>query len=167
MRRHHSVELALELARPRRANPLLAAYRWRYEIAAAVLVPVALIELLHLIGPIWVLVGALGLVSMVWHWPAARRFVTARCRAIVVQHRLRTAFARARVCTLDGRLPAILWTTPGHDETQVLVACPAGIGIERFHDRRDLLASACFSNEVTVHRHPRFANLIVLSVHTD
>jgi hypothetical protein len=165
-RDHQLTELALELTRPRKPNPVVALYRWRYEVGAAVAVPVALVGLDRLVGPIWLLVVLAGLVSMVWHWPVARRFARARVRAVVVQHRLRTAFARARVCTLDGRRPAILWTTPRDREIRVLLACPAGVGVDRIRQQRRLLAAACFATEVDVARHPRFAHLVELTVRT-
>ncbi|HEX3650047.1 MAG TPA: hypothetical protein VHV49_16585 [Pseudonocardiaceae bacterium] len=164
--RDQITELARELAQPRRANFVLAAYRWRYEIATAVLVPLVLVELDRAIGPVWLGVLLAGVASMTWHWRAARRFVLGRFRAVVVQHRLRTAFARARVCTPDGRTPAIVWTSPKEDEIRVLVSCPAGVGVDRLHQQRELLAAACFATQVGVTRHPRHANLVVLSVRT-
>ncbi|HEX4701796.1 MAG TPA: hypothetical protein VH352_06685 [Pseudonocardiaceae bacterium] len=162
--RDQLAELALGLTRVRRANVFLTAYRWRYEIAAAIGFPIALIELDHTIGWGWLLLLLAGLASMAWHWPGARRFVLARVRVVIVQHRLRTGFARARVCTLDGRLPAILWATPSEDGVQVLVSCPAGVGVDRIQAQRHLLAAACFASAVDVTRHRRHANLVVLSV---
>jgi hypothetical protein len=71
------------------------------------------------------------------------------------------------VCTLDGRLPAILWTTPRDRRIRVLLACPAGVGVERIRAQRDLLAAACFATDVDVTRHRRFAHLVELTVRTD
>jgi hypothetical protein len=159
--------LALELSRPHRANPVLAVYRWRYELSAALLVPLALVELGRAIGPGWLVVLLAGLASTVWYWPAARRFAAARVRSVIVQHRLRTAFARARVCTLEGRLPAILWATPRDRRIRVVLACPAGVGVDRILAQRELLAAACFATGVDVARHPRFAHLVELTVRTD
>jgi hypothetical protein len=159
-------ELARELTQVKRSNPILTLYHWRYEIAALAAIPYALYQLFDAAGVFWSLIILAGLTNMVFYWRAARRFVRGRLRTIVVQHRLRTAFARARVCTLDGRRPAILWTKPRGDDVSVLLFCPAGIGFERIHASRDLLASACFAAEVFVERHPRFAHLITLDVCT-
>jgi hypothetical protein len=159
-------DLARELGRPSRSNPVLALYRWRYEVAAAVIVPAALVGLDRAVGPIWSVVVLFCLASSVFHWPAARRFVLARVRAVVVQHRLRTAFARARVCTLDGRRPAILWVSPRESGLRVLLACPAGVDMALIREQRGVLAAACFATSVTVDRHPRFAHLVVLTVRT-
>lgn len=89
-------------------HPGRGRYRWRYEIAAALLVPLALVELDRAIGRVWLAVLLADVDSMVWHWRAARRFVLGRLRAVLVQHRLRTAFARVRVCTPDSRATAIV-----------------------------------------------------------
>lgn len=157
-------ELARELSQPRRGNPLLAAYRWRYEIAAAVIVPTTLIALDRAIGPLWLVVLLFCLSSSVFHWPAARRFMSRRVRAVVVQHRLRTAFAQARITTLDGRRPAILWVWPREYGLRVLLACPAGVDVSLISEHRRVLAAACFASSVAVNRHPRFAHLVVLTV---
>ena len=157
-------ELTLGLVRPRRANAILAAYRWRYEITAAIVLPISLTEVVHAIGWAWLAVLLACLASTVWHWPAARRYALTRFRVVLVQHRLRTGFARARVCTLEGKLPAILWATPYRGGVRVLVSCSAGIDADRIRARRKLLASACFASAVGIVRHPRHANLVVLSV---
>lgn len=155
-------ELAREAARPRRRNALLAPYRWRYELAALVLVPLALTSLVTAAGVWWTLAAVVGLGALGWHLPGARPALALRAWTIVVQHRLRTGFARARVCTVDGRLPAILWTAPRDGGVRVLVACPAGVGPDRIHERRALLAAACFADEVEVARHPRLSGLAVV-----
>ena len=162
--RRQMADLARELSQPSRGNPVLALYRWRYEVAAAVIVPTMLIALDRAIGPLWLVVAMFCLANSVFHWPAARRFVLARVRAIVVQHRLRTAFARARITTLDGRRPAILWVSPRESELRVLLACPAGVDVSLIREHRNVLAAACFADSVAVDRHPRFAHLVVLTV---
>jgi len=135
-------ELALGLARPRRTNVVLAAYRWRYEIGAAIVLPVALVESDREIGWVWLLVVLAGVAGMVWRWAAARRWTLARLWVVVVRHRLRPGFAGARVCPLDGRLPAIRWAAPMTNGVRVLVSCPAGVGVDRINARRDVLAAA-------------------------
>lgn len=165
--RRELTHLMRAVATPRRVNPLVALYRWRYEVVAAVAVPTAVAELNAAVGPIWSLLTTLALASMLWHWPAARRFCRARLRSILIQHRLRTAFARARLCTVDGRLPAILWTVPKDDVVTVWVNCPAGLDPDSVAAAHEMLAAACFATEVTTTRHERRANLVSLAVRTD
>ncbi len=159
-------ELARELTPIARPNPLVALYHWRYEIGAVVLFPYALYALFHALGLFWSLVVLFCIVNWLVYWRSARRFVGGRLRSIVVQHRLRTGFARARVCTLDGRLPTILWSKPRGDDVEVTVFCPAGLGSARIEQQRELLASACFATDVHVYRHPRRSYLVYLSVGT-
>jgi hypothetical protein len=163
---HQLSELARELVRVKRPNVVLALFHWRYEVVTAVSVPFALTELFRTCGVFWSLLVLAGLFNGVFYSRSARRVVRMRLRSVVVQHRLRTAFGRARVCTPDGRRPAILWTRPRQDEVSVSLFCPAGVGYDRIHQQRELLAAACFATAVHVDRHPRFAHLVTLSVCT-
>jgi hypothetical protein len=160
------IDLARAVARPRRANPLLALYHWRWELGAAALVPTALIALDRAVGPLWSLVVVFCLVSAVIHWPAAGRYAKARLRAVLIQHRLRTAFTHARICTLDGRRPAILWTIPRADAVTVWLFCPAGLDPNLLRSHREVLAAACFATGVRVDRHERWAHLVALRIRT-
>ncbi|TNC22924.1 hypothetical protein [Amycolatopsis alkalitolerans] len=161
---HQMTELARELRQPPRANPMLAVYRWRYEIAVLALVPWGLIELDRELGLVWSLVALVITSGALYYWPAAQRFIWARLRAVVVQHRLRTAFTAARVCSVDGRRPAILWTKPRGKDVHVLLFCPAGVDVDRIDDQRRLLASACFAADAEVRPHPKYAHLAILTI---
>lgn len=165
--RRELTQLIRAVNTPRRAHPLLALYRWRYEVTAAIVLPTAAAEIDGAIGPIWSLLALFALASTLWHWPAARRFCRARLRSVLIQHRLRTAFARARLCTVDGRLPAILWTVPKDEVLTVWVSCPAGLDPDAIVAAHEMLAAACFATEVTVARHERRANLVSLAVRTE
>ncbi|WP_328646816.1 hypothetical protein OHS58_00825 [Amycolatopsis sp. NBC_00348] len=162
----HVTELARQLTPVKRPNPFLWAYHWRYEVAAVTLLPYSLVVLFQWLGPLWFAVALAGAFHWVFYWRAGRRYLRGRLRAIVVQHRLRATFARARVCTLDGRRPAILWTRERDGEILVTVFCPAGLEFRQIRDARALIASACFATEVYVDRHPRFASLVTVAVCT-
>ncbi|KDN22837.1 hypothetical protein [Amycolatopsis rifamycinica] len=163
---NHVPELARQLAPVKRPNPLLRLYHWRYEIFAVTLLPYAVISLVRWLGPIWSVVALVVAFNWIFYWRAARRHLRGRLRAIVVQHRLRSAFAGARICTVDGRRPAILWTRPVDGDVVVSLFCPAGIGFEQIHSRRDLLADACFAAEIYVDRHPKYGALVTLTICT-
>jgi hypothetical protein len=165
-RDHHVTELARQLAPVKRPNPVLWLYHWRYEILAVTIVPYALVQLFLQLGPVWGVVALVAAFNWVFYWRAARRHVRGRLRAIVVQHRLRTAFTGARICTVDGRRPAILWTRPAGGDVVVSLFCPAGIGFEQLHAGRAALAAACFAAEVYVDRHPKYAALVRLTIST-
>lgn len=163
---HDVTELARQLTHVKRPNPVLWLYHWRYEILAAALLPYALVHLFLWLGPLWSPVALVAAFNWVFYWRAARRYLRGRLRAIVVQHRLRTGFAGARICTMDGRRPAILWTRLVGGDVVVSLFCPAGIGFEQIHARRDLLAAACFAAEIYVDRHPKYAALVTLTIGT-
>lgn len=163
---HELPELARQLAPVKRPNPLLWLYHWRYEILAVTLLPYVLVTVVLALGLVWSLIALVVAFNWVFYWRAARRHVRGRLRAIVVQHRLRTAFASARICTVDGRRPAILWTRPIDGDIVVSLFCPAGIGFDQIHAGRATLAAACFATEVYVDRHPKYAALITLTVCT-
>ncbi len=149
--------------RRRRFNPLLALYRWRWEIA--LLGVAGLVRLGQVTG--WVVpVAAVSTVAaVVAAWPPAYRAVRDRCWAVVVQHRLRTVFHELGLTTWKGRAPAIVWTSVRHG-VRVHLLCPAGIGVTDLADVREQLAAACFAADVLLERHPAHANVVVLVVVT-
>ena len=151
--------------RRRRPNPLLALYRWRWELALVGLVVglVRLGQVTEWVVPVAV-VSTVG--AVVAFWPPAWRVVRNRCRAVLAEHRLRSAFHELGLTTWAGRAPAILWTST-RQGLRVHVVCPAGIGVTELADVREQLAAACWAADVLVQRHPRHANLVVLVVVTE
>jgi hypothetical protein len=152
--------------RRRRANPFLALYRWRYEVAllAVVVGLVRLGQVVHWTAPLTIVLTSIVVVGT---WPDARRVARDRCWAVVVQHRLRTAFYELGLTTWAGRAPAIVWTTPCPDGLWVHLICPAGIDVDDLVVVRETLAAACYASDVLVERHARYANIVVLLVVTD
>ncbi len=125
----------------RRPNPLVLAYRWRYEIALLVAVFFAVPWFAALSPP--VAIGLAALVVLPLGVPPARRFAWRRLRAIVLQHRLRTAFVRARVTSNAGRIPVILWTSPRSHADRALLFLPAGLTGRLLATEADRVAVAC------------------------
>ena len=158
--------IGLGAVRRRRPNPLLALYRWRYEIALLGVVATMawLGHARHWAIPVVaLLVAALVLAA----WPSVRRYVGLRCRSVVVQHRLRSAFHELCLTTWAGRMPAILWTAPRRGGLRVHLLCPAGIAARHFtEDVRDILASACDVPAVLVEPNRKHPTLVVLVVVT-
>lgn len=151
--------------RRRRFNPALAAYRWRYEIALSGLsVGVAQLGATTHWAASLVIILVVA-VALIW-WPALRRWLRGRVWAVLVQHRLRSAFRGAALSTWAGRMPAILWTSPRPAGVRVLVSLPAGLESGDLRALRDVLAAACFASDVLVERHPRHANLVALYIVT-
>lgn len=151
--------------RRRRANPVLAVYRWRWELMLLGVVG-ALVWLGHAtqwVVPVGVVCTVAAVVAL---RPPAWRAVRDRCWVVVAQHRLRSAFHELGLATWAGRAPAIVWSSTRHG-VRIHVVCPAGIGVNELIEVREQLASACGAADVLVERHPRHANLVVLVVVTE
>ncbi len=150
--------------RRRPPNPVLALYRWRYELAlvGAIAGMIYLGHVTHWTAPLGVLI-VIAIVLGVW--PRARRVVEDRVRVVVVQHRLRSAFHELGLTTWVGRTPAILWTAPRREGLRVHLLCPAGIAARQFTPRvRAALAAACDAPDVLVEPNPRHPALVVLVI---
>ena len=125
----------------RRPNPLVVVWRWRYELALLVAAYFAAPWLAGLSTP--VAVGTTVLALLPLGIPPVRRLVWRRLRGIVLQHRLRTAFVRARVHSNAGRIPALLWTSPRSHADRVLLFLPAGLTGRLLASEADRIAVAC------------------------
>jgi hypothetical protein len=125
----------------RRPNPLVILWRWRYELAllAALIAAAPWFAGLAIPVAISVVVFAALLLAV----PPVRRVAWLRARAVVLQHRLRTAFVRARLHTNGGRIPGILWTSPREQADRVLLFLPAGLTERQLADEADRIAVAC------------------------
>ncbi len=146
-----------------RANPVVAAWRWRYELVAAAALAAAWIALgtaaaAALMGG---LAAALALTAC---FPRGRRFLAARAWCIVTAHRVRTGCAQAWIHTRYGKLPFVLWTRSRPSGERVYLWCRAGTSAADFSSARDLLAAACMAKEIKVRQHARYAQLIALDV---
>jgi hypothetical protein len=150
----------------RRTNPVLALYRWRYELTlvAAVAGLVRLGQVIHWAAPLALLLAAIIVVAT---REPARRAVADRGRSVVVQHRLRSAFRQLWLSTWEGRSPAILWTAPCPEGLRVHLFCPAGLAASDFTPGvRKTLAAACDAREVRVEPNPRHTAVVALVVVT-
>ena len=145
-------------------NPLVAAWRWRYEIAllaglAAVLaIGITSVGLLPTIAVVTVITLAVpGL-------PPTRQFVLNRAWCIITTHRVRVGCAEAMIYSSRGKIPIILWTAHQPFGERVLLCCRAGTSIDDFITNRPLLASACWAQDVAVLPDIRHPHLVTLDV---
>jgi len=152
--------------RRRRANPLVVAWRWRYELVLTLGLPIGLLALggaTHPVAPVCVLLtAALAYVG----WPAAHRFLVDRAWCLLVPHRLRVGMAECGVTSWSGRLPAVLRASRHPSGVRVVLWCPAGVDVHAFHAARSELAAACWAADVLIEHHPLRTNVVVLLVVT-
>lgn len=159
-------DVARELVRPRRGGPVAGLYQWRYEILLVAGVPLAALVIDRLLGLTGLVVTVLAVAAVPLAWPAARRFLVDRVRAVLVEHRLRTAFGRVPERALNGRLPTILRAAPRDGGTRVVVWCPPGVDAGLIAAQRPLLARYCGADDVLVEPHPRRKRLATVFVLT-
>ncbi len=111
---HRDTRMTMDLRRAlitaARPNPLVAAWRWRYEIAllaglaAIFTMGTTSVGILPTIAIVSVITAAvLGL-------PPTRQFVLNRAWCIITAHRVRVGCAEAMIYSSRGKIPIILWT---------------------------------------------------------
>jgi len=146
-----------------RANVIVAAWRWRYELAAAAALAAPWIALDTAAAAALTagLAAALGITASV---SRGRRLLAARLWCIVTPHRIRSACAHAWIHSRYGKLPVILMTRSRPFGERVYLWCRAGISAADFSSARELLTAACMAKGVQVSRHSRYAHLVALDV---
>jgi hypothetical protein len=143
----------VRLARP---NPLVVAWRWRYELCTAATLALLAVR----VGALWTVASALAVAAGFAALPLLRW----RLWCIVTQHRLRTGLKEAWVFSRSGRLPMVLWTRPVRAGEQLLVLLRAGMSAADLADAAAVLAATCWAREVRVEPHPTRAALVRLVV---
>ncbi len=156
------MELALgSVARP---NPLVIAWRWRYELGGALGLAIAIYTLTSAVGPWWALTVIALAGGSLSAWPTARRQAVVRAWCIITPHRVRTGCAQAWIHSRQGKIPIVLFTTAQPFGERVYLWLRAGVGAEDLIAVRPLLAAACWADDVYIARHDRYAHVIVLDV---
>lgn len=151
-------------ASPARPNPLGLAWRWRYEAALLVGLPLAVVMSIGAVGANWAMLIITVVTTVLVGWPPARRRLIARAWCVVIQHRIRAGCAQTWIHNRRGRLPAVLWCAPKSYGEQVLLWCPAGITAADFVAARHVLASACYASALEVAAHPKYPHLVTVGV---
>jgi hypothetical protein len=147
-----------------RANPLVAAWRWRYELAGIVGLGAGWIVLGWAAGAALTAGLAAVLISMVVGWPQGRRFLIARTWCIATPHRVRVGCAQAWIHSRSGKIPAVLLTRCQPFGERVFLWCRAGTSADDLSSARGLLAAACWAHDVQVTCDRRYAHLVILDV---
>jgi len=147
-----------------RANLVVAAWRWRYELLLAAALAAEWIALGWAAAAAVTAGLAAALIGVAAGWPRGRRFLIARAWCIVTPHRVRVGCAQAWIHSRAGKIPAVLYTRCEPFGERVLLWCRAGTSADDLLSARGLLATACWADDVQVTRDPRYAHLVVLDV---
>jgi hypothetical protein len=146
-----------------RANPVVFAWRWRYELAATAMLIATWIALNHAAAA--ALTGGLAAVlALTACFRRGRRFLAGRAWCIATAHRVRAGCTQAWIHTRYGKLPFILWTQSRPSGERVYLWCRAGTSAADFSSASKLLAAACMAKDIKVSQHARHAHLIALDV---
>jgi hypothetical protein len=143
---------------------LVAAWRWRYEIAF----PAGLAAILALgiisVGVFPTIAAVTVIALAVLIWPPARHLALNRAWCIITAHRVRVGCAEAMIYSSRGKVPIILWTAHQPFGERVLLWCRAGTSIDDFIANRTVLTTACWAQDVAVLPDTRHPHLVTLDV---
>lgn len=147
-----------------RANPVVAAWRWRYELGLLGAL-VAAWAALGLTDDVLLIANVAGLLcALAAILPEVRRYLIARAWCVITPHRVRAGCVHAWIHSRNGKIPVILLTTRQPFGERVYLWCRAGITASDFVTARELLAAACWADDVLVWRGERHAHLVRLDV---
>jgi hypothetical protein len=147
-----------------RANPIVVAWRWRYELAATAAMAAGWIALGTVAGGAITVGLVTALISTAAHWPRGRRFLAAHAWRIVTPHRVRVGCAQAWIHSRNGKIPIVVLTARQPFGERVYLWCRAGTSAEDLASARGLLAAACWADDIRVARSPHYAHLVTLDV---
>lgn len=154
-RRPAGPDVGRAFVRVRRADPLVVAWRWRYELGAGA----GLVALAARIGVLWTVLFGLACAGSAVLAPVRRRLW-----AVVTQHRVRTGCANAWLHSRTGRLPMLVWTRPVAGGEEVLLWLRPGMSADDLTDAAPTLAASCWAREVVVEPDPARRHLVRLTV---
>jgi len=145
-------------------NPLVLAWRWRYELMLGIALPVGLVVL----GGIPVMLGTVAalavLIGAALLWAPARRYLIARAWCIITPHRVRVGCAQAWIHSRRGKIPIVLLTTRQPFGERVHLWCRAGTSAIDFTSARPLLIAALWARDIDVTGNEQYPQLIILDV---
>jgi hypothetical protein len=157
-----SLENALNaVARP---NPIVFAWRWRYEFGLLAGLGFGSFAIIQALGVAWLIATWLVLVAMFGGWPRGRRLLIRRAWCVITPHRLRTGCAHAWIQSRRGRLPIILFTTPRPFGERVTLWCVAGTSAADLDAARDVLIAACWAADIRIIRSQNYAHMVIVDV---
>jgi hypothetical protein len=145
-------------------NLLVFTWRWRYEMALLIGLPVGVVALIRADGWRWTLAEIALLAVACCAWPEIRWWISAHARCVIIAHRLRTGCAQAWIHTRRGKIPILLWIRPKTFGEQAHLWCRAGTSVEDFEFARDLLRAACWADDIHVARSSRYSHIVIVDL---
>lgn len=159
-----TTDLRRALVTVARPNPVVAAWRWRYEIALLAGLAAYLALGIIAVGILPTMAGAVVMTLAVLCWPQARQFVLNSAWCVITAHRVRVGCVEAMIYSSRGKMPVILWTARQPFGERVLLLCRAGTNVSDFTASRAILTTACWAQDVAVLRDMHHPHLVTLDV---
>jgi hypothetical protein len=145
-------------------NLVVAAWRWRYEIALASGLTAGLAAAVSSFGAVPTIIAGIVVALAILCWPPARRFATDRAWCIITPHRVRAGCVEGLIYSSRGKIPMILWTSHRAFGERVSLYCRAGTTADDFVSARTVLATACWAQDIAIFVDPRHTQLVILDV---
>ena len=111
-------------------NPIVAAWRWRYEIALVTGLSAVLAAAIISFGVVPTIVAATVITLTTLFWPTARQFAVDRAWCIITPHRVRVGCAQGLIYSSRGKIPVILRTSHQAFGERVLLWCRACTSVD-------------------------------------
>jgi hypothetical protein len=146
-------------------NPLVVAWRWRYEIALLAGLTVGLAAVIMSFGAVLAIVAVIFLALTILCWPSARRLTANRAWCVITAHRVRVGCVEGLIYSSRGKIPVVLWTSHQAFGERVLLYCRAGTSADDFVSARTILATACWAQDIAIFvdvRHPQLITLYLM-----
>jgi hypothetical protein len=147
-----------------RPNPLVYAWRWRYELILTAAMTTAVIAAARIPAAAWMLGGCAALIAVGALWPRSRRLLIARAWCVITPHRVRAGCAGAWIHSREGKLPAVLLTRHRPRGERVYLWCHAGTCAQDFESALKLLITACWAQDIKVTTNDTRQQLVTLDV---
>ena len=145
-------------------NPLVIAWRWRYELALVSGLSAGLAAAIISFGALLTIAAVIGITLTILCWPTTRRFTIDRAWCIITPHRVRVGCAEGLIYSSRGKIPIILWTSHQAFGERVLLWCRAGTSADDFVSARTVLAAACWAQHVAIFFDADHTQLVTLDV---
>ena len=145
-------------------NPLVVAWRWRYEIALVAGLSAGLAAAISSFGAVPTILAMIVITLTTLCWPPARRFAINRAWCIITPHRVRSGCAEGLIYSSRGKIPIILWTRHQAFGERVLLWCRAGTSVDDFVSAHAVLTAACWAQDVAVYFDIDHTQLVTLDV---
>ena len=145
-------------------NPLVVAWRWRYELALVACLSSGLAAGIISVGAVPMIVVVIVIALTILCWPKARQVAVDRAWCIITPHRVRAGCVEGLIYSSRGKIPVIMWTSHQAFGERVLLWCRAGTSPDDFVSARAILAAACWAQEVAIFFDTRHTQLVTLDV---